>query len=58
MFTIPPQTPTSAFKLKFNKTQKQLKSIAGVDELLSGMLPLNLGSNIVLLCYYGLLWFM
>lgn len=43
MFSIPPQdSDTSTFKLKYNKTQKQLQSIAAVDDLLSGMLPLNL----------------
>ena len=37
VFSLPLQDLDSAtFKLKYDRTQKQLQSIAGVDDLLSG----------------------
>ena len=37
VFSLPPQNiEDSTFKVKFDKTQRQLQSIAAVDDLLSG----------------------
>ena len=38
VFTLPPQdSNTATFKMKYDRTQKQLQSIAAMDDLLSGI---------------------
>lgn len=39
VLSLPPQDlDTSMFKMKYDKTQRQLQSLAAMDDLLSGML--------------------
>ena len=38
VFSLPDQCQSPTFKVKYDETQKQLESISGMDNLLSGIL--------------------